>query len=362
MSLCLECFEGTNRTPRRVDLKDFPAKVGRLPNCDLVLSDSQASRVHAEITLHNGDFILTDLGSTNGTFVNRERITSATIISNGDVLHFAQQEFLVRTSEKTPTEFFGDQTMVGSSTLPSNFPTQAREFGELLSKRLVCGFRQVITTSSGEFYGYELLGRGTHPTIGTSPYEMFKLADAMEMEVELSELLRERSFEQAEAAGITAPLFFNSHPKESHNPDRLLRGLHHLTEKHPSLNLVFEVHEGAVTDLKMMADLKTALREMNIRLAYDDFGSGQARLQELVEVPPDMLKFDIGLVANIAPDTPKYRLLASLNNLVKDMGIPTLAEGIETAEVAEACREIGIDYFQGYFFGRPEPIPPADSQ
>ena len=75
-----------------------------------------------------------------------------------------------------------------------------------------------------------------------------------------------------------------------------------------------------------------------------------------------MLKFDIGLVAGIAPDTPKYRLLASLNNLVKDMGIPTLAEGIETAEVAEACREIGIDYFQGYFFGRPEPIPSADTE
>nr|WP_281388669.1 EAL domain-containing protein [Litorivivens lipolytica] len=247
--------------------------------------------------------------------------------------------------------------MVGSSTLPTNFPTQAREFGELLSKRLVCGFRQIITRNNGEFYGYELLGRGTHPTLGSSPYEMFNLAKSLDMEVELSELLRERSFEQAEAAGITAPLFFNSHPKENHEPDRLLEGLSRLSKKHASLNLVFEVHEGAVTDLKMMADMKVALREMNIRLAYDDFGAGQARLLELAEVPPDILKFDIGLVAGIAPDTPKYRLLASLNNLVQEMGIPTLAEGIETAEVAESCREMGIDYFQGYFFGRPEPIP-----
>ena len=132
MTLCLECFEGANRTPRRVDLKDLPAKVGRLPNCDVVLSDSQASRVHAEITTSNGDFILTDLGSTNGTFVNRERIAAPTIISNGDVLHFAQQEFLVRTSERTQTDFFGDQTMVGNSTLPTNFPTQAREFLSLI--------------------------------------------------------------------------------------------------------------------------------------------------------------------------------------------------------------------------------------
>ncbi|MEX0916283.1 MAG: EAL domain-containing protein, partial [Wenzhouxiangellaceae bacterium] len=90
---------------------------------------------------------------------------------------------------------------------------------------------------------------------------------------------------------------------------------------------------------------------------YDDFGAGQARLQELVEVPPDFLKFDIALVRGVGTsDSPRYRLLATLNTMLHDMGVQTLAEGIEDAETASACGAIGIDLFQGFFYGRPEPI------
>ncbi len=353
----LECYSASDGKPRRVDLLEFPAIAGRLPSCQVVLSDSQSSRQHARFELQGEDLILTDLGSTNGTFVNRERISQPTLIQHGDVLHFASQEFLVRTAESNEQEDFGDQTMIGSTTLPNHFPTQVREFTEMLKAGMVCGFAQIIILNNGETYGYELLGRGTHPTIGSSPYEMFQLAQALDMDIELSELLRQKGFAEAEAAGITAPLFFNSHPKECQQPERLLRELERLRKLHPSLDLVFEVHEAAVTDLTLMSDMKTALKAMNIRLAYDDFGADQARLLELAEVPPDILKFDISLISGLTgPDTPKYRLLNSLNAMVKQMGIQTLAEGIETESVAELCRTIGIDLFQGFHFGRPEPI------
>ena len=88
----------------------------------------------------------------------------------------------------------------------------------------------------------------------------------------------------SQRAGMTAPLFFNTHPAECRAPDQLVAELESLRARHPSLDLVFEVHEAAVTDLGVMADIGTALRAMNIRLAYDDFGAGQARLLELVEV------------------------------------------------------------------------------
>lgn len=96
---------------------------------------------------------------------------------------------------------------------------------------------------------------------------------------------------------------------------------------------------------------------MGIGLAYDDFGAGQARLLELVEVPPDYLKFDMGLIRDMTErDSPRYRLLAELNRMIAGMGIRTLIEGVENEKTAELCREMGIDYMQGFLFGRPRPL------
>ena len=67
--------------------------------------------------------------------------------------------------------------------------------------------------------------------------------------------------------------------------------------------------------------------------------------------PPDYLKFDISLVRGLEDrDSAKFRLLETLNGMISDMGIRTLAEGIETETTATLCREIGIDFLQGFLY------------
>jgi EAL domain-containing protein (putative c-di-GMP-specific phosphodiesterase class I) len=91
-----------------------------------------------------------------------------------------------------------------------------------------------------------------------------------------------------------------------------------------------------------------------MKLAYDDFGAGQARLNELVEARPDYLKFDRKLIAGLdAANKNRQQLLESLVLMSRQLGIVTLAEGIETAGEAEACRRVGFELMQGYYFGRP---------
>ena len=155
------------------------------------------------------------------------------------------------------------------------------------------------------------------------------------------------------------PLFFNTHPHESRDFDTLLAELTRLRQRYPNLQLVFEVHEAAITDLAAMAEVRRQLTRLDIGLAYDDFGAGQARLLELVEVPPDYLKFDIALVRGLdSSDSPRFRLLTTLNELIAGLGVKTLAEGVETEETAALCREIGIDYIQGFLYHRPCAIIP----
>ena len=117
-----------------------------------------------------------------------------------------------------------------------------------------------------------------------------------------------------------------------------------------------EIHEATVSDGAAMAELKDTLTELDIALAYDDFGAGQARLLELVEVPPDYLKFDMSLIRGIhTASAAKRNLVQTLVAMVRDMGIACVAEGIECQRELEFCRRAGFHFGQGYYLGRPAP-------
>jgi EAL domain-containing protein (putative c-di-GMP-specific phosphodiesterase class I) len=149
-------------------------------------------------------------------------------------------------------------------------------------------------------------------------------------------------------------LFVNTHPAEIDDLELLIFSLGELRNLEPNRHLVLEIHEGAVTCGAQMRTLRTQLNEMKIGLAYDDFGAGQARLVELVDVPPDYLKFDMSLVQNLeSASIERQRMLASLVQMVHDLGIAPLAEGIELAGDHEICRQIGFQFGQGFFYGYP---------
>ena len=106
-----------------------------------------------------------------------------------------------------------------------------------------------------------------------------------------------------------------------------------------------------------MRRLHKVLNELRIGLAYDDFGAGQARLMELVEVPPDVLKFDVKLIRGLSSASQQHRsMVGSLIKIVKDLNVIPLAEGVEMDTEADICRELGFELAQGYLFGRPGPV------
>ena len=110
-----------------------------------------------------------------------------------------------------------------------------------------------------------------------------------------------------------------------------------------------------MTDPVQMRELHGQLRALDMKLAYDDFGAGQARLVELIDVPPDYLKFDRKLIQDIhAASAQRQQMLGTLVRMVRDLGIAPLAEGVETEEEASTCGQLGFTLAQGYLYGRPE--------
>ena len=327
----------------------------------MTLPFASVSGEHAELYLSRGQLHLRDLESTNGTFLNHERLVGDAVLSEGDVIHFGRHEVrLVRREAQLPIDMTGTGTVelnLDTTSLPNQMLLGIRHIGSLLEGRLIePHFQPVVRLEGGETLGYEVLGRGAHADLPRAPYELFRIAAEVGMEARLSASFRDIGLEIGAALGKERALYVNTHPAELQNPDELFASLAALRDRHPTTRLVLEVHESAAVGCSAMLGLRNDLRKLDIQLAYDDFGAGQSRLAELLEVPPEVVKFDMSIVRDIDTAQPsKTAMVSSLVSMLKAEGVTCLAEGVETEAEAAACRALGFDLAQGYLFGRPAP-------
>lgn len=337
-----------------IHIDGAPYIVGRKTGVSLKLQFRTVSGNHASMWVDNGALFLKDLGSTNGTYVNGNRLEPSQIVqvNEEDLIHFAEAPFRVR--RQSPTG-------MSNGTFAENVCDQALalvQFDRLMSERLVKPHFQVIVdmqTDDHSAIGYEILGRGS--VFGLeSVGAMFQAAEQLNLEVELSRLLRWEGIRVGRDLPDRPTLFVNTHPREMEDNEGLIDSLIRVRDMTGNTDLVLEIHESSVTNPRQMQSLTSAMKDLNIRLAYDDFGSGQARLAELIEARPDFVKFDISLIRGIdRANEQRRRMLETLVQMVQDLDIAALAEGIETPEESEVCKELGFELAQGYFYGRPSP-------
>lgn len=94
----------------------------------------------------------------------------------------------------------------------------------------------------------------------------------------------------------------------------------------------------------------------NVKIAIDDFGSGYSSFERLLEYNPDILKIDGSLIKNIETDTFSKNLVETIVSFAKKQNIKTVAEYVENENIYNILNKIGIDYSQGYYFGKPEKL------
>ncbi|MBV9124872.1 MAG: EAL domain-containing protein [Planctomycetes bacterium] len=358
----LEHYPDPGGPPHRIVLDPLPFRIGRSPTAQHIIYSRQVSKEHSEIFRVGKEFRIRDLGSTNGTFVNGQRVGEAPLV-NGDIIHIAHSEFrfgcqLENAANETSDNLGLSQTETSRSDLPTSIIRSSRHLKDLLEQQAArVVFQPIVHLDTRRLAGYETLGRGNHPELSASPGDLFRLAGQCKLEVDLSRLFRTMAVREAVRLPENIYLFFNVHPAEMGSPD-LLESLRELkAAMRGSRRPVLEVHEGLVTDLPSMRRLREQLKHLDIGLAYDDFGAGQSRLNELAEVPPDFIKLDMSLIRGIDMAGARQDLVRALNRVTRDLGVQTIAEGIETEEEAQVCRSLGCQLGQGYLLGRPQSSP-----
>lgn len=334
--------------------------VGRRPESQLILHSMRVSGVHAELSVIGGSLFVRDLKSTNGTFVNGKRIHAVTPLIDGDLLEIADLEFCVEyravPAQRPTVDPILKKTAAAIDAIESAWIHS--KFRELMTDRAIVPHYQpiVLLDDPQIIIGYEALARSLVTGL-EGPKAMFDAAEQMSMEADLSRVCRQRAVEHIPRMPRPHRVFLNTHPAEKLN-EEVIPSLAILREHMPDVNLVVEVHEGAIQDPRTMLRIIAELKEIDVDVAYDDFGAGQSRLLELVKAPPTYLKFDRCLIQGLheAP-VHQQRLIRTLTDIARDFNTLSLGEGIETADEAEICKDLGMAYGQGYFFGRPAAAP-----
>lgn len=148
------------------------------------------------------------------------------------------------------------------------------------------------------------------------------------------------------------------------NDDRFIDFLHEQFELHqiPHQTICFEITETlAIANLSKAAGLIKKLKEMGCRFALDDFGSGMSSFAYLKNLPVDFVKIDGNFVKNIVENPIDFAMVEAINRIGHVMGIQTIAEYVENEAVLQKLKELGVDYAQGYYLGKPQPFRPTFS-
>ena len=238
-----------------------------------------------------------------------------------------------------------------------------REFVEMLKEaRLTVHFHTIVDGNTGDIFGYECLIRGVKKD-GTlvPPKLLFEVAEMTDLLFYLDRSSREIAIKMAAIKGIKEKkVFINFVPTAIYDPKYCLSNTIYWAYKmeYDPSNMVFEVVESyKVHDLKHLKRILDYYRENGFKVALDDVGTGFSNLESLVVLRPDYLKIDMEIVRDIHKDRLKQSTCRALVSIAKENDIKTIAEGIETKEEFLFLRDLGIDYFQGFYFSKPSPEP-----
>jgi len=121
--------------------------------------------------------------------------------------------------------------------------------------------------------------------------------------------------------------------------------------------VVVEVTEASfLVDPQLARETLEGIRQDGGAVAIDDFGTGYSSLSQIVRLPCDVLKIDRSFIADMSETSVTASLVRAMIQLADDLGLTTVAEGVETGEQAAILRAIGCDRAQGFHYARPLPL------
>jgi diguanylate cyclase (GGDEF)-like protein len=257
----------------------------------------------------------------------------------------------------------GKGIVLSSEESPHKFSV-VKELGrsimESLEKSSVVPFYQeIIDLKDMSLFGFEVLMRIKFSGRFLSAGEFVNVAERIGAMQKLDLMLIEKVFENYKLFENKFPLFIFINMVPENATEEFAEKVKALADKYsvPTTNVIFEITERkAIEDIMQVVSFVSKLKSEGFRFAIDDFGSGYSSFYYLKYLPVDFLKIE-GEFIKTLPNSPTDRVfIEGIVSVAKKMGIKTIAEYVENEKVLEVVKDLGIDYAQGYYLGKPEPL------
>ncbi|MBR4668159.1 MAG: EAL domain-containing protein [Butyrivibrio sp.] len=223
-------------------------------------------------------------------------------------------------------------------------------------------YQKEIRALTGKVCGYEALARWIDPTYGIiSPAIFVEVLEEVHLIYKLDLYMIDRVCKELkddiDYGMAVVPISVNLSQLDFELCD-IKSEIDNIREKYgiPTYLLNIEITESAIaTGETFLRDQINRFREDGYQVWMDDFGSGYSSLNNLKIYDFDVLKIDMNFLKSFETNKRSKVILATIVNMAKELGMHTLAEGVETKEQYEFLRDIGCEKLQGYLFGKPKP-------
>jgi EAL domain-containing protein (putative c-di-GMP-specific phosphodiesterase class I) len=229
--------------------------------------------------------------------------------------------------------------------------TLGRNFDRCM-EHLWVAFQPIVDAKTRQIYGYEALMRSREPSL-PHPGAVLDAAETLRRLDEVGQRIRGLTGEAIPRAPGNPSIFVNLHVRDLIDPTLMSPDSPLMPFAH---QVVLEVTERAsLAEVKDVRQRVLELRSAGFRIAVDDLGAGYAGLTSFALLEPEIVKLDMSLIRDVHISPTKRKVVRSMTNLARDMGMLVVAEGIESPEERDTVVELGCDFLQGFLLARPAP-------
>jgi pSer/pThr/pTyr-binding forkhead associated (FHA) protein/EAL domain-containing protein (putative c-di-GMP-specific phosphodiesterase class I) len=361
-----EFFPRPGEAPQRVTLDPLPFTIGRIDTADLQVDSTRVSRQHAQIVLENGRFVLRDLGSTNGTYVNGKQVESA-VLADGDTVLIADFELTFVAAAGDRIRRMATQLMTGVQAPHATSPgfgdevDDLRRMHEILLQGLVFPEVGKIVTLPDKapfaIYAQSPLAEGgAHPL----PLESLNYSHPSHPSVRYHELHRALAQEAAMESSGHEHLMVDVATWEIEVNAALPRHLAKLADLWPTEDaLTVCLAAESVADLDEVARFCEELHGLGISICYRDFVGSGSQVLQFRELPPDYLMLAPAMLRAGLRRDPQNQKLKSVLAACQELGCRPILTDDDGHQIDEALDDLECDLA---WIRRPQRAAPAKSE
>ncbi len=359
----LEQYPEDGGASLRTAITSIPFSIGRDEEADLRVDSRRVSRRHAVINCEGGDYSIDDLDSTNGTFVNGERISHAALQS-GDVLAFGDAEFTFNAPQSARTSSMVTQIMDAAGLRePTNAAGDTiylvrRMHAMLMNRCLRVRLEPIVRLDQGDVFGHELIdGLSAAPSNLAAEQRRLMQIDC-QLTARLRQLQRMIAAEEAGEFSAGAHVFLPVAGSEI-GSQRLLESLVNLSHVvSPSKRLVIVIpHDNVVSSSAYLAQFYNQAHDLGLGMAYGECAGGHVAGEGKETDRPEFVKLAQALTRGIHRAPERQQRVGAIVRDARNVGCQIIATAISCEEDAVCCRELGCHFGQGSFYTE-SPAPP----